>query len=92
MRRPMGALLATLMLLAAFPAVVAAAPPSNDDRSTPTVVTEPLPYTDALDTSEATADPSDGGCGARRTSPQSGTAIRPPSRRPTSQPGRGAIT
>lgn len=63
MRRPMAALVAAATLLATLAAPVAAAAPTNDAASTPTIVTEPLPYVDTIDTSEATADPADGGCG-----------------------------
>jgi hypothetical protein len=39
-----------------------AAPPVNDDFDSATVVTEPLPFTDAIDTTEATTAPNDPDC------------------------------
>lgn len=63
MRRPTVALLGALTLVVAVTGPVAAAPPGNDTLSTATEVTEPLPFVDIIDTSEATADLTDGGCG-----------------------------
>jgi hypothetical protein len=57
-------LLCAALLLAVSAGPVAAAPPSNDLPSGATAVTFPLPFTDTLDTSEATAAGDDFGCGA----------------------------
>ncbi len=65
MRRSTTAAIVTAMiLLIALAAPVAAAPPTNDDPSGATLVTEPLPFVDAIDTTEATNGPDDAvGCG-----------------------------
>lgn len=57
MRRIVALLCAAALTLAVAPSALAAAP-SNDDRATPVVITE-LPFTDTLDTTEATGDPAD---------------------------------
>jgi hypothetical protein len=64
MRRTLIAASAALILLSTLAAPVAAAAPTNDDPSGATAVTEPLPFTDAIDTTEATNGPDDAaGCG-----------------------------
>jgi hypothetical protein len=60
-----GTVLGSLVLAAS---VAQAAPPPNDDVENATLVTTPLPYTDAVDTSEATTTPEEAAynefCGA----------------------------
>lgn len=64
MRRSPFALVGAIVLLTALATPVAAAPPSNDDPAGATVVTEPLPFVDSIDTSEATNGADDAvGCG-----------------------------
>jgi hypothetical protein len=64
MRRSSFAVVAAFFLLATLAAPVAAAAPANDDPSGATVVTEPLPFVDSIDTTEATSGADDAiGCG-----------------------------
>lgn len=46
----------------AFATPALAAAPGNDDAGTATLISSPLPFTDSLNTTEATADPSDPDC------------------------------
>ena len=64
MRRTILAAIATVTMLLALSATTAlAAPPANDDFASRTVIGS-LPFTDTIDTTEATADPTDPiGCG-----------------------------
>jgi len=55
-------LVTILVLLIGWMGSAAAAPPSNDAIASATVITT-LPFSDSLDTGDATADPADGGCG-----------------------------
>jgi hypothetical protein len=57
-------MLCSALLLAVTAGPVAAAPPGNDLPSGATVVPLPLPFTDIVDTSEATVTTDDVGCGA----------------------------
>jgi len=54
----------TVVLALAFAGIIpaSAAPPSNDDFNSATVVTEPLPFSDATNTSEATTAGDDPDC------------------------------
>jgi hypothetical protein len=60
-RRRLG-LVTILVLLIGWTGSAAAAPPSNDEITTATVITT-LPFSESLDIRDATADPADGGCG-----------------------------
>lgn len=51
-----------IVLLLVWTGSAAAVPPSNDGINSATVITT-LPFSDNLDTRDATADPADGGCG-----------------------------
>ncbi len=57
-RTPLIAFVVVTLLLALAPALALAAPPANDDFANRTVIPS-LPYTDTLDMTEATADPTD---------------------------------
>jgi hypothetical protein len=59
---PLASLLLAIALAFAGVLPVSAAPPSNDDIASATVVTEPLPFTDTVDTSEATPGTGDPEC------------------------------
>jgi Ca2+-binding RTX toxin-like protein len=61
-------LVVVCILVTGLPGVARAAPPSNDNFADAIVVTEPLPFTDSLDTADATTEPGepavhDFGCG-----------------------------
>jgi hypothetical protein len=55
-------LITVTVLLIVWTGAASAAPPSNDEITSATAITT-LPFSDGLDTREATADPADGGCG-----------------------------
>jgi len=78
-RTPLIAFVVVTLLLALAPALALAAPPANDDFANRTVIPS-LPYTDTLDMTEATADPTARSTAAVRMSPPSGTSSLP---RPT---------
>src|SRR5215216_1849447 len=59
---PLAGLLLAIALTFAGVLPVSAAPPSNDDFASATVVTEPLPFTDTVNTSEATTSSDDPEC------------------------------
>lgn len=56
-----GVLLAIVLAFASS-LPISAAPPSNDDIASATIVTEPLPFTNTVNTSEATTAPDDPDC------------------------------
>ena len=59
---PFASLILVLALTFAGVSPAWAAPPSNDDFASPTSVTEPLPFTDSINTSEATTAVDDPDC------------------------------
>ena len=59
---PFASLMLVLALAFAGIVPVSAAPPSNDDFASATSVTEPLPFTDSINTSEATTAVDDPDC------------------------------
>jgi hypothetical protein len=62
-RRLLTIIVTITMILVLSPATTSAAPPSNDDFAGRTIIPS-LPFTDTIDTTDATADPTDPvGCG-----------------------------
>ena len=60
--RPIASLVLALVITFAGVSPALAAPPSNDDFNSATVVTEPLPFSDAINTVEATTAGDDPDC------------------------------
>jgi hypothetical protein len=61
-RYVLAAFLACVGVALVAPATAAAAPPANDSRLSPTPIST-LPFSDNVDTTEATEEPNEGGCG-----------------------------